>query len=389
MRRFASLALVLAGIAILVVRHVLELSGERRTLSTLGLTLFAALMTVILLFTVRGRWRVVARTVATLMLVAGLAIPVFFRVRGLTGDFFPLLEYRYAPKPDTTLPPLPGARETEPVASAADTELAAEDDAAGPAAAPQPLPADTVAEAVPAGDDEPPPAPEAPAPAVATRPGADVSFPQFLGPNRNGIIPDVRIARDWNARPPREIWRIPVGAGWSGFVIDRGLAITQEQRGDDEMVVAYELMTGRPVWSHRDRVRYESVIAGDGPRATPTIAGRYVVALGATGVLNVLDFETGRRVWTKHIAEDASAPTPEWGRSGSPLVLDGKVIVSAGGQRTLIVYDRQNPDTQLVALELDQPEADQLADLLHSRPLADRLAAVEQRLESLLHNARR
>lgn len=65
------------------------------------------------------------------------------------------------------------------------------------------------------------------------------------------------------------------------------------------------------------------------------------------------------------------------------------VIVSAGGQRTIILYDRQNPDTPAVTLELDQVEADQLADLLHSRPLADRLAAVEQRLEDILHEARR
>ncbi|HEX7087122.1 MAG TPA: PQQ-binding-like beta-propeller repeat protein [Vicinamibacterales bacterium] len=343
MRRLCTLALVLTGIAIVVVRHVLELSGERRTLSTLGLTLFAALMTVVLLFTVRGRWRAAARTAATLMLVAGLAIPVLFRVRGLTGDFFPVLEYRFAPKPDTTLPALPGTRDeaAPPVEQAAEAETDPGVEATGSAAESLPDSAASDAEAVPAADTEPAPVRDTPAPAAVARAGADVSFPQFLGPGRTGIIPDVRIARDWSTRPPKAIWRIPVGAGWSGFVFDRGLAITQEQRGGDEMVVAYELLTGRPVWSHRDRVRYESVIAGDGPRATPTIAGPYVVTLGATGVLNVLEFETGRRVWTKHIAEDASAPTPEWGRSGSPLVLDGKVIVSAGGPdgQSVVAYD--------------------------------------------------
>ena len=137
----------------------------------------------------------------------------------------------------------------------------------------------------------------------------------------------MRLGRDWAAHPPKLIWKIPVGAGWSGFAIDRGLAITQEQRGGQEMVVAYDFLTGAPRWSHGDAIRYDSVIAGDGPRATPTIAGAFVATLGSTGRLNVLDFRTGRRLWSKDIAADNQAANPEWGRSGSPLVLDGKVIV--------------------------------------------------------------
>ena len=151
----------------------------------------------------------------------------------------------------------------------------------------------------------------------------------------------MHLSRDWAAHPPTLIWKIPVGAGWSGFAIDRGLAITQEQRGGKESVVAYDLLTGKPRWSHGDAVRYDSVIAGDGPRATPTIAGAYVATLGSTGLLNVLDFRTGRRLWSKNIATDNQADSPEWGRSGSPLILDGKVIVSAGGVdgKSLVAYD--------------------------------------------------
>ncbi|MFB9475222.1 hypothetical protein ACFFR3_37535 [Nonomuraea salmonea] len=64
------------------------------------------------------------------------------------------------------------------------------------------------------------------------------------------------------------------------------------------------------------------------------------------------------------------------------------VIISPTGQRSLIVYDRQVPDTPIATVEFDQQEADQVAGLLHSRPLAERLAAVEQRLESLLQDVR-
>jgi outer membrane protein assembly factor BamB len=88
-------------------------------------------------------------------------------------------------------------------------------------------------------------------------------------------------------------------------------------------------------------VRYENVVAGTGPRATPTIAGGRVFAQGATGILNALDLATGRLVWTRQVIEENGARQPGWGKSASPLVHEGKVIVSAGGSggRSLVAYD--------------------------------------------------
>jgi outer membrane protein assembly factor BamB len=134
-----------------------------------------------------------------------------------------------------------------------------------------------------------------------------------------------------------------MGAGWSGFAVANGIAVTQEQRADREMVVAYDLATGAPRWSHADAARFESTVAGDGPRATPTIAGRRVYTLGSTGVLNALDLATGRRLWTRDIGRDNDARQPDWGRSGSPLAMDDFVVVSAGGanERSLVAYQRE------------------------------------------------
>jgi outer membrane protein assembly factor BamB len=71
-------------------------------------------------------------------------------------------------------------------------------------------------------------------------------YPQFLGPNRNGTLQQPRLARDWKAQPPQRLWRQPVGAGWSGFGIAGNRAITQEQRGEDETVNCYALLSGVP-----------------------------------------------------------------------------------------------------------------------------------------------
>jgi outer membrane protein assembly factor BamB len=158
-------------------------------------------------------------------------------------------------------------------------------------------------------------------------------FPQFLGPHRNATLPDgPALSRDWKTRPPVKLWRQPIGAGWSGFAIAGERAVTQEQRGEEELVVCYELRTGRPLWSHADTARYFTTLAGEGPRATPGISGDKVVTLGSTGILNCLDLATGRVIWNRNIIAENQSSVPEWGVAGSPLVLDGLVIVEPGGK---------------------------------------------------------
>jgi len=150
----------------------------------------------------------------------------------------------------------------------------------------------------------------------------------------------VNLQRDWTAHPPRQVWRRTVGAAWSGFAVSGGRAVTQEQRSDDELVVCYDLVTGAPLWAHSDRTHYHTVIAGEGPRATATIAGQRAFTLGATGILNCLDLGTGRRLWSTNITASSSRSL-EWGFSSSPLVDGNRVIVSPGGPngRSLVAYD--------------------------------------------------
>ena len=156
-------------------------------------------------------------------------------------------------------------------------------------------------------------------------------FPQFLGPDRNATIPGIKLNTDWKNYPPELIWRIPVGAGWSGFAVVGNSAITQEQEDEWEKVVCYDLLTGKEKWTHKDEARYYTSLGGLGPRATPTIDGNHVYTVGATGILNCLDFDTGRQIWSTNMFVENNAKAPPWGISGSPLIVDDFVIVSAGG----------------------------------------------------------
>ncbi len=176
-------------------------------------------------------------------------------------------------------------------------------------------------------------------PALDTRPTLADS-PQFLGPRRIGVIDGVLLARTWEGVAPRELWRRSIGAGWGSFAIQGDIAVTLEQRGEQEAVVAYALLTGEPVWYYAYDARYDNPVAGLGPRSTPTIVGDRVYSMGATGQLTAIDLASGQLLWARDVLQDNDARPPGWGKSCSPLVLGGRVVVSAGGRagRSLVAY---------------------------------------------------
>lgn len=183
-------------------------------------------------------------------------------------------------------------------------------------------------------------------PAVAAPTGAALTlergdWPGFRGPHRDGRRSDVRIATDWQQRPPRQVWRQRIGPGWSSFAVVGKRLYTQEQRGENEVVTCYDVDFGSEIWAHTDAARFTEVVSGPGPRATPTFHEGKIYALGAAGKLNCLDAVTGRVVWSRDIAADSGTAAPMWGFSASPLILQGVVSVFAGGAegKSALGYD--------------------------------------------------
>jgi outer membrane protein assembly factor BamB len=132
-----------------------------------------------------------------------------------------------------------------------------------------------------------------------------------------------------------------MGAGWAAFAVAEGLAVTQEQRGGGAAVVAYDLQTGAVRWTHGAGDGFSSTLAGDGPRATPTLHEGRVYAFGVDGWLRALDFATGELIFERDVLGENSGRAPDHGVAASPLVVDGLVVVVAGGPdgRSLVAYD--------------------------------------------------
>lgn len=181
------------------------------------------------------------------------------------------------------------------------------------------------------------------APVVEVIPPGLVNTPQFMGPERDGVLRGANLARDWSTTPPRQLWRQPIGGGWSAFAVVGARAFTQEQRGDDEWVSCYEVLTGRLIWAQTNRVRFFQWQGGEGPRATPTVDRDRVYAIGGTGILDCLDAGTGRRVWTRDVLVEHGLPNILWGVSASPLVFDETVVVTGGdtNRSTVMAYHRE------------------------------------------------
>jgi hypothetical protein len=260
-------------------------------------------------------------------ILLGCGVFALVRTGGITGGGKLDWHWRWTPTPEERL-----------LAQAADQPAAPV-----PTAAVPPVGAPEKPITAPARDASVPPTP-APATATTAEPAAPLAatnrpaeWPGFRGPERDSVIHGTRIETDWSKSPPAQLWRRKIGPGWSSFAVGGDLIYTQEQRGDHETVSCYRLRTGEPVWRHRDGVRFTEPEGGAGPRGTPTLGSGRVYTLGATGILNALDADSGAVVWSRNAVTDTGAKVPHWGIAGSPLLLNDLLIVAASGR--LAAYD--------------------------------------------------
>jgi outer membrane protein assembly factor BamB len=158
-------------------------------------------------------------------------------------------------------------------------------------------------------------------------------WPQFLGPQRNGVYAGPPLETTWPAAGPKKLWQKTIGTGFAGPVVAGDRLILFHRVNDEEVVDALEARTGAPRWHYAYRTAYRDDFGFDeGPRAVPVVAQNRVYTFGAEGQLHAIDFATGKEIWGVDTMRRFKVRKGYFGAAGSPLVDDGRVIANVGGE---------------------------------------------------------
>ena len=158
---------------------------------------------------------------------------------------------------------------------------------------------------------------------------AGTDWPQWRGPSRDGLV-DAALPAQW-PQALKKRWEVPVGAGHSGPVVSGNRVVVIAREGDQEIVRALDVASGKEIWRAAYPAPYTVNPAaqshGPGPKSTPAIAGGRVFTLGITGILSAFDLASGKLLWRI----PAPGVLPQYGTASSPLVDGTSVIAHVGG----------------------------------------------------------
>jgi outer membrane protein assembly factor BamB len=169
-------------------------------------------------------------------------------------------------------------------------------------------------------------------------------WPQILGPTRNGVAQDEKLA--WPQAGPKMLWRAEAGQGYAGPAVADGKVLLFERVGDEERLRAFDLTSGKRLWSAEFAATYRGGIDADkGPRCVPTIAEGRVYAFGADSDLHCVKLD-GTKLWSRSLADDFKIPDSFFGAGSSPIVAGGKVWLNLGGKDAgLVALDPESGKT--------------------------------------------
>lgn len=166
-------------------------------------------------------------------------------------------------------------------------------------------------------------------------------WPQFRGPNRDGVYPHRATVPDFPEDGPPVVWERPVGAGFSGPAAARGRVILFHRLGGSEVVESIDAASGETVWKSAAATTYKDDFGFDeGPRATPVVAGGQIYTFSAQGVLRCLEFAGGRTVWSLDTRREFDAPKGFFGAASTPLALGSRLFANVGGSGGIIAVDK-------------------------------------------------
>ena len=226
---------------------------------------------------------------------------------------------------------------------------------------------------------------------------AGVPWTQYRGPNGDGSTPEALPAQ-WPAAP-KVLWKVPAGTGFGSFTVSGGWCFAIEGKSEGEVLIARDVATGKDRWTaNLGPAKYDGGgdagtgdnKGGDGPRSTPTLAGKIIVAMHSDLVLHAFDAVTGTPVWKRDLVKENAGHNIRWQNAASPLyekmpftipanpavkdskpqVLEGLIFVGGGGAGQAFLA--LNPLTGEVVLKSGDET------ITHATPIATTILGTRQ-----------
>ncbi|MGH9967308.1 MAG: PQQ-binding-like beta-propeller repeat protein [Pyrinomonadaceae bacterium] len=171
-------------------------------------------------------------------------------------------------------------------------------------------------------------------------------WPQWRGPNRDGLVSDASLPQTWPKELKQE-WKVTVGVGHSSPVVANGRIYIFARQAEEEVLLCLNSATGKQIWTSSQPISYEMHNAarthGKGPKSTPVLYNGNVYTLGISGVLSCHDARTGKLKWRREFSQQYPKTSPLFGTAMSPLVLNGQLIAHVGGhdKGALMAFDAE------------------------------------------------
>lgn len=176
---------------------------------------------------------------------------------------------------------------------------------------------------------------------VTAAPAPTTDWPQFRGPNRDGLSASRGLARSWPVEGPRVLWKRPIGAAFAGIAVVGDRLYTMETEGDLEVALCLDAATGKQIWRQTIGPRLVQEF-GDGPRSTPTLDGDAVYLTTGKSALFALAAADGAKRWSVDLVTTFGAEVPRFGYSSSPLI-DGELLildVGGSGTQSIVAFEK-------------------------------------------------
>ena len=158
-------------------------------------------------------------------------------------------------------------------------------------------------------------------------------WPQFLGPNRDGISAETGLLEKFPTNGPSIVWQKEIGTGYSAPSVRGNKLVLFHRVGNEEVVEAFGATNGAAIWRYAYPSSFQDPYGyNNGPRCTPLLSDDFCYTFGAEGVLSCLDLKTGKLVWQRISAKEWNIPEAFFGVGSTPVLEENLLIVMIGGQ---------------------------------------------------------